>query len=37
MRDLRLALRGVCRAKAFYATEVVTLAVGIAGATVSSR
>ena len=34
MRDLRLALRGVRRAKAFYATAVVTLAVGIAGATV---
>jgi putative ABC transport system permease protein len=34
MRDLRLALRGVGRAKAFYATAVVTLAIGMAGATV---
>ena len=34
LHDLRFALRGVRRAKAFYATAVVTLAVGIAGATV---
>ena len=33
-QDLRLALRGVGRAKAFYTTAVVTLAVGMAGATV---
>ncbi len=33
-QDVRLALRGVARAKAFYATAVVTLAVGMAGATV---
>jgi putative ABC transport system permease protein len=34
LHDIHLALRGVGRAKAFYATAVVTLAVGIAGATV---
>lgn len=33
-QDLRLALRGAARAKAFYATAVVTLAIGMAGATV---
>jgi len=33
-QDGRLAVRGVGRAKAFYATAVVTLAVGMAGATV---
>lgn len=32
--DLGLAVRGVRRAKAFYATAVLTLAVGMAGATV---
>jgi len=32
--DLRLALRGLGRARAFYATAVLTLAVGMAGATV---
>lgn len=32
--DLRLTLRSVARAKAFYATAVLTLAVGMAGATV---
>ena len=32
--DLRLALRHVGRAKAFYASAVLTLALGIAGATV---
>ena len=34
LHDLRLALRGVRRAKAFYATAVLTLAIGMAGATV---
>jgi putative ABC transport system permease protein len=34
VHDLRLALRGVRRAKAFYVTAVLTLAVGMAGATV---
>ena len=32
--DLRLTLRSVARAKTFYATAVLTLAVGMAGATV---
>lgn len=32
--DLRLTLRGVGRAKAFYMTAVLTLAIGMAGATV---
>jgi predicted permease len=32
--DLRRAVRGVRRAKAFYATAVLTLAIGMAGATV---
>lgn len=34
LHDVRLALRGVGRARAFYATAVVTLAIGMAGATV---
>ena len=34
LHDLRLALRGVRRAKAFYVTAVLTLAIGMAGATV---
>ena len=34
LHDVRLAARGIGRAKAFYATAVLTLAVGIAGATV---
>ena len=34
LHDVRLAARGLGRAKAFYATAVLTLAVGIAGATV---
>lgn len=34
LHDLRLTVRGVRRAKAFYATAVLTLAVGMAGATV---
>lgn len=34
LQDLRLALRGVGHAKAFYVTAVLTLAIGMAGATV---
>jgi len=34
LEDLRMAARGVSRAKTFYATAVLTLAVGMAGATV---
>ena len=34
LHDIRLALRGIRRAKAFYATAVLTLAIGMAGATV---
>jgi predicted permease len=34
LHDLRLTLRGVGRARAFYATAVLTLAIGMTGATV---
>src|SRR4029453_6614229 len=34
IHDLRLALRGLSRAKGFYAAAVFTLAIGMAGATV---
>ena len=34
LHDCRLALRGVHRARAFYVTAILTLAIGMAGATV---